>query len=403
MVEIRRLHFGAGRWDPSSAMDNARPLRITCVIGPFLPVPPLLGGAVERIWYTLCRKFAGRGHEVTLISRRYPGLADRETVEGIRHIRLPSRDAPAVGFSYRFADLVYATRVCRAMPASDVTITNSVSLPLILPKAAAGRIYASIARYPKRQLQLYGRVDRFHAVSHAVGGAIRAMAPRFADRVAVIPNALSDAFAAEAEREAESGNKEIIFVGRIAAEKGVDLLVKAFVANASRWPGWRLKLVGPWAVEAGGDGDGYRRYLEELALPCGDAIEFTGPIFDEQALIRTMAGARLFVYPSVAEFGESFGMAPLEAMASGCAVIVSKLDCFLDFAEDGHNCVVFDHRSNGQANLAVALDTLIGDRELRVALSLAAKQTAHRFTPDKIADRFLADFQQLCQPSFVPK
>jgi hypothetical protein len=37
-------------------------MRITIVQGAFLPVPPVLGGAVEKIWFALGKEFASRGH-----------------------------------------------------------------------------------------------------------------------------------------------------------------------------------------------------------------------------------------------------------------------------------------------------------------------------------------------------
>ncbi len=54
-------------------------MKITIVQGAFLPVPLLLGGAVEKIWLALGQEFARRGHEVTHVSRAYPGLPARET------------------------------------------------------------------------------------------------------------------------------------------------------------------------------------------------------------------------------------------------------------------------------------------------------------------------------------
>jgi hypothetical protein len=63
-------------------------VRITIVQGPFLPVPPLLGGAVERSMQTLGRHWATAGCSVTHISRRFPGLAEEETVDGVHHRRL---------------------------------------------------------------------------------------------------------------------------------------------------------------------------------------------------------------------------------------------------------------------------------------------------------------------------
>ena len=44
-------------------------MKITIVLGAFFPVPPLLGGAVEKVWFALGPEFVRRGHEVVQISR----------------------------------------------------------------------------------------------------------------------------------------------------------------------------------------------------------------------------------------------------------------------------------------------------------------------------------------------
>ena len=54
-------------------------MKITIVQGAFLPVPPLLGGAVEKCWQALGQEFARRGHQVTHVSRAYGDLPARET------------------------------------------------------------------------------------------------------------------------------------------------------------------------------------------------------------------------------------------------------------------------------------------------------------------------------------
>src|SRR5437868_1135032 len=130
-------------------------MRITCVLGPYLPVPPLRGGAVERAWQNLCAEFARLGHDVTLISRRFGDLPNQQIHDGVRYVRVPSVDAPSSKLLYRVLDIVYAARVCVALPASDVTITNSVALPLFIPRRRAGTIYVCVNRFPKGQMAFY--------------------------------------------------------------------------------------------------------------------------------------------------------------------------------------------------------------------------------------------------------
>jgi glycosyltransferase involved in cell wall biosynthesis len=369
-------------------------MRITCVLGPYLPVPPLRGGAVERIWQNLCAEFARLGHDVTLISRRFGNLPSEEMRDGVRYIRVRSTDAPRSKLLYRLFDVAYAAAACAALPPSDVTITNSVSLPLFIPRRRAGKIYVSVARFPKGQMAFYARADRLQAVSQAVADAMLRQSPSISARVKVVPNALSATFARLREPSRRSRKKEILYVGRIAREKGLDLLIQAFL----RIPGhadWQLTLLGPSDVADGGDGAEFLAELEAHGRAAQGRVSFETAIFDEAALVARLRAAEIFVYPSLAEQGESFGMAPLEAMACGCAVVVSALACFRDFIANGDNALVFDHRNEGEIALAGTLEMLMNAPQLRDALGTAAICASKDFDAERVAQLFVADFAEL--------
>lgn len=370
-------------------------MRITCVLGPYLPVPAVRGGAVEKIWLELCKEFARNGHDVTMISRRFQDFPINEMRDGIRHIRVASTDAPASKILYRLHDIIYALRVCRALPASEVTVTNSVSLPLLLPRTRAGIIYVSVARFPKGQLGLYKKAHRLQAVSSAVATAIRRQTPVLAERVRVIPNTISDTFLRLPNNSPSAKQKEVLYVGRIAREKGLDILIRAFLRMPPDLNEWTLTLLGPSRVESGGDGTSYLNELELLAESQKSRIRFEAPIFNEIALKARLKRAEIFAYPSVAEYGESFGMAPLEAMACGCAVIVSKLPCFADFIDAGENALTFDHKDKSGSSLADQLITLMKSPETRLRLSESAQCRALSFAPSRIAQMFISDFENL--------
>ena len=105
----------------------------------------------------------------------------------------------------------------------------------------------------------------------------------------------------------------------------------------------------------------------------------------------------LFVYPSVAETGEALPVAPLEAMANGCAPLVSNLRCFRDYIEDGVNGFVFDHRGeNAQKTLAERLEAVLqlgADKLLQIGDAARAK--AAEFAIEPVAKRYLDDFASL--------
>ena len=372
-------------------------MRITIVIGPFYPIPPVLGGAVEKVHLLLAGAYRAAGHEVTMISRRYKNFADDEFVDGIRHIRIGSADRSSSLAVNLLLDFFYAVRVACALPPADVTITNAFFLPLVLPHRRAGKIYVQVGRYPKGQMSLYFRADRLQAVSQAVAQAIARQVPWLKRKIVVIPYAISESYFAE---PAVSRREPVVlYVGRIAREKGIELLIEGFARlqrQSDTAKGWRLRVIGPHAVAQGGDGVEYLEELRALAQRLGVACEFLGPIFDQAALIGEYQRGGVFVYPSLAETGESLGLAPLEAMATGCAAIVSDLRCFDDFIEDGVTGLRFDHRGADAVDaLAVQFARIIDNPEFLHRIADAGRGRAGNFRTSVIARRMLDDFKSL--------
>jgi glycosyltransferase involved in cell wall biosynthesis len=159
---------------------------------------------------------------------------------------------------------------------------------------------------------------------------------------------------------------------------------------------WKLRIVGPRDVSQGGDGAAYFNELVRLAQPLGSACEFVGPVFEEQKLIKEYQAASVFVYPSLAEKGEALGLAPMEAMAAGCAVIVSNLRCFDDYVQDGMNALKFEHKCQKPENeLAAALTRLLADPQLTAEISNNGNITARKFRTFEIARKMLDDFESL--------
>src|SRR3974390_968192 len=109
-------------------------MKITIVQGPFLPIPPVMGGAVEKIWYGLGQEFARRGHEVTHVSQEHESFNKEEFVERVRHIRIPGFEIPRSLVLLKWRDLVYSRRALRVLPESDVLVTNTFWLPIIVPQ-----------------------------------------------------------------------------------------------------------------------------------------------------------------------------------------------------------------------------------------------------------------------------
>jgi glycosyltransferase involved in cell wall biosynthesis len=370
-------------------------MKITVVQGAFLPVPPLRGGAVEKIWFALGQEFIRRGHEVTHLSRRFPGLANEEVIEGVRHRRVRGHESPRSLVALKFFDLLYSLRIVRQLPAADILVTNTFWLPALVRSEKFGRLYVHVARYPRGQMRFYSHAARLQTVSRPIMQAIKDECPALADRVRCIPNPVgrgSPAPAASTSRE-----KEMLFVGRVHPEKGLHLLIEALRrVPAETLADWRLVIVGPSAANAGGGGEDYAAKLRELASPIGDRVEWVGPVFDAARLGEYYARASLFIYPSIAEQGETFGVAPLEAMANGCPALVSNLACFRDFLDEDVDGFVFDHRAADPVTaLAEKIAALLPASEKLAAAGARALRKSEDFSVEHVASLYLADFQSL--------
>ena len=82
-------------------------MKITIVQGAFLPVPPILGGAVEKIYFMLGQEFVNLGHEVIHISKSHQSLKNIETLNGVSHIRVKGFSTPKSILVLKFYDLIY--------------------------------------------------------------------------------------------------------------------------------------------------------------------------------------------------------------------------------------------------------------------------------------------------------
>jgi glycosyltransferase involved in cell wall biosynthesis len=373
-------------------------MRITILQGTFLPVPPLRGGAVEKMWFELGKQFSQQGHSVCHVSRRFPGLPDHETIEGVRHVRVRGFDTPSNGIHLKALDLVYSLRALKALPPADILITNTFWMPILasLQQYWLGQVMVDVQRMPKGQMRFYGRAACLRANSGSVHAAITREAPRLASLIRTIPNPLPSLPPAELHQQRE---KVILYCGRLHPEKGIALMIQAFaLACEQGLSGWMLRLVGPADTAAGGGGQAWLEGVLATPQAASWPIEWLGPIYNHQHLLSHYQQAAIFVYPSLAEQGETFGLAPLEAMACGAVPIVSDLACFRDFITPGVNGLVFNHRAAHAPSLLAnqILDLASGSKQ-REAMSQAALGVRQSHHPTAIASDFLRCFEEMMQ------
>jgi glycosyltransferase involved in cell wall biosynthesis len=169
----------------------------------------------------------------------------------------------------------------------------------------------------------------------------------------------------------------VLYVGRIAAEKGIEHLVEA----ARRLPEAHVVLVGPddrhgtMSAVVAARSDPRTAGRVHLLPPT------PGPPFD---LYRR---ADVFV---LASGGENFGLVAAEAASVGTPVVVSdRTGVAASFAEGEALVVPYDESATVEAVARV-----LGDAELRAALGEGARRAARRSTWDAVVDDQLAIYEE---------
>ena len=171
----------------------------------------------------------------------------------------------------------------------------------------------------------------------------------------------------------------VTYVGRLAREKNLDLLLEAWQVLAPRHPGARLALVGRGPLED---------EIRERAIP---GVELCGLVTGAD-LSAAYASADIFAFPSVTE---TFGNVLLEAMASGLPSVVAAAGGVLDFAAHGRNTWLV---APGSVEAMVkGLERLIADSALRRRLSAGALETAAARRWDAIDDLLLEEYWEVAQ------
>jgi phosphatidylinositol alpha 1,6-mannosyltransferase len=172
---------------------------------------------------------------------------------------------------------------------------------------------------------------------------------------------------------ATAGERVLLYVGRLAPEKRLDLLAEALPGL----PGARLVLVG----------DGPARPALEGRL-AGAPAHFAGYLQGED-LATAYASADLFVFPSDTD---TFGQVVQEAMASGLPVVAARAGGAPDLVRDGVSGALFAPGSAAQLQQRVA--ELLAAPDVAGAMGRAGRSAAERRSWPLVMDQLIGHYGQ---------
>jgi glycogen(starch) synthase len=257
---------------------------------------PQIGG-LELNTASLAEQLQRAGHEVTVVTTT-PGRGEEGSA-----FRVVRRPTP--GELWRW------TRWCDVFYQANVSLRGLWPLLLVRRPWVVSH-HSWYCRSDGRiawQDRLKRRLLRFAAASISVS---RAVADDLATPSIVIPNSYRDDLFRHLPGIERTG--ELVFLGRLVSDKGVDILLDAMGRLAEEGLRPRLTVVG--------DGPEAPRLREQAArLGLAGQVDFLGTRTGEE-LVEILNRHRILVVPS--RYDEPFGIVALEGIACGCIVVGSQ-------------------------------------------------------------------------------
>ena len=230
-------------------------------------------------------------------------------------------------------------------------------------------------------------INRFVAPSRYYNTLMQERLRLDADKTAVIYNGMDlDGFA---PADAPPQSPTVGFLARMCREKGLDLLIEAFIKVVRRVPGARLKIGGTQTDADRSFVNALEGRLEQAGI--ANTVEFRPNLtpIEKQQFLR-----ELTVLSVPSRSGEAFGLFVIEALASGVPVVQPNSGAFPELIELTGGGVL--HAHDDASSLADAMERLLLDPAHAAQLGRHGREivSAH-FTSDAMAGNFDKLLEQL--------
>jgi len=401
--------------EPKQKPSADHPRRLCIVIGGF---PPFVGGG-ERHAVDLAREWVRQGHQVTVLTRKMKSdWPAEEELDGIRIRRIPPTGSNSWG---KYALIPFAcgwlskhrgefdlVLICAFRVLGWVGIWAKWMRFRVWMRAeaqgewsgdflwgGAGRstpspvLKALFTPYILLRNLGMRSVDALISISRSIRSELEA-GPLPPQRILDIPNGLDTSRfhlpppTQKTDVRQELGLPEDAFVwvtsGKLIKGKGLEDLLDAWKEIHAAHPTAHLLLIGSGSGQPLSCEQGLKTTVE--ARGWSSRVHFTGFVND---VARYLSAADAYVFPS---HKESFGLAPLEAMAVGLPVLATRNGGVEEFIEDGVNGRLVEVQDVSE--LAAVMQEWMQDLDAtRHLAETGARSARERFGMPKIAHLYL--------------
>lgn len=334
-------------------------------------------GGAEVYIHELAKRWVVAGHHVTVFCGNDGHAPRREVIDGVHVVRR--------GGFYLVYFWAFAYYLVRFRGRYDVILDCHNGIPFFTPmyakepvigvvhhihqivfKQYLPRPLAAFASWMEKDLMPWAyRRQRFITVSDSTRAEMAALGLGPAG-ISVVHNGVDFS-------QLTPGPKDpsplVLYLGRLAPYKSVDVLIRAFAGIKQRVPEAKLIIAGN-----GEDAGRLKRLAGKLDLR--EHIDFLGHVTDAQK-IALFQRAWVFVNPSLME---GWGLTTIEANACGTPAVGANVAGLRDSIQNPHTGYLVPHGDSGA--LAGRVEELLADRDLRERMSQSAVDWAHRFQWD---------------------
>lgn len=379
---------------------------------------PFIGG-LERAVHSISAAQVDAGHEVTVVTARHPQAPDRETIDGVEVRRLPLSLALLPGalrqagrvFFPTVRDPLFTPAFSRLLAelAPDVIHAHGWSLYSVVgaaskagvPVVSTAHDYGQVCALKTMQYQgapcagpslrkcvecAYGHYgpkgvplavglsfsSRAHRKVAAWTGLSAAVcdsgsAVRMRDRapMRVIPSYVPDEVLNEGTGAARPdflpAGDYLLYVGAIAAHKGIGTLLEAYARLRTEGEMIPLVLIGS---------------IQGAGLDLDQPGVIVQPAVPHAEVMAAWRHATIGIVPST--WAEPFGQVAVECLAAGTPAIVSRIGGLADIVIDGECGLLVT--PGDETELATAISRLLGDPAARDRMGAAGPSRAACFT-----------------------
>jgi len=331
-------------------------------------------GGTEKYVRDLSVELVRSGHEVTIMAANLPFSKrgkKEEVKDGIKIIRLPAFEVLympiAFGFKKKMVENYDIVHVHCPPHGFVREIAGKVNKPVVATFHCDITVSGKFAGIPlpgfvTHLLEFFGEMYALRSLpkvdeiittteSYAAESPVMKHLPRNPIPIGIHYENFDKVIAKLGIDVAKKKPGQILFLGRLAANKGVNFLIQAMPKILQKHPGARLIICGE-----GEEKKSLVNHIKKLGLE--SYVTFYG-VIDLDTLVKLYAESNVFVLPSINAL-EAFGIVQLEAMACSTPIVASDIRGVNNVAGKGGMVVPKENPDM----LADAVIKVLGDNEL---------------------------------------